>query len=48
MLENELFAFTLFFMEITDSVFDQIGLRTLCRNELWSNTEVSLNMVILY
>ena len=42
MLENELFAFALFLMGINDSVFDQIDFRTLCRNELWSKTEVSL------
>ena len=35
MFENKLFAFTLFLMEINDSVLDQISFRTLCRNELW-------------
>ena len=38
MHENELFAFTLFFMAINDSVHDQIGFRTLCRNEMLSKT----------
>ena len=42
MLENELFASTLLLMGINDSVLDQIGLRTLCRNDLWSKTEVPL------
>ena len=42
MPENELLAFTAFLMEINDSVLDEIGFRTLCRNELWSETMVSL------
>ena len=42
MLEIELFAFTLFIMGINDSVLDQIGFLTLCRNKLWSKTEVAL------
>ena len=46
MLENELFAFTLFLMGINDSVLDQIGFRTLCRDELWSKTEVELYIMI--
>ena len=45
-LENELFAFTLLLMGINDSVLDQIGFQTLCRNELWSKTEVPLYIYI--
>ena len=42
MLENELFASTLFLMGINDSILDQFGFCALCRNELWSKTEVPL------
>ena len=42
MLEIELFASTLFLMGINDSVLDLIGLRTLCRKALWSETEEPL------
>ena len=43
-IENELFAFTIFLIGISDSVLDQIGFRTLCRNELSSKIEVSLHI----
>ena len=43
---NKLFAFMLFHKGINDSVLDQIGLRTLCRNKLWSKTEVQLHIYI--
>ena len=46
MLENELFAFTLLLMGINYSVLDQIGIRTHCRNEMWSKTEVPLYIYI--
>ena len=36
MLENELFAFTLFIMGINDSVHDQIGFRTLSRSIVYN------------
>ena len=48
MLENELFAFTLFLMEINDSVLDQISFRTLCSNELWSKTEALCKLSLSY
>ena len=41
MRENELFAFT-FLMGINNFILDQIDFLTLCRNELWSKTEVPL------
>ena len=43
MFANELFAFALFLMRLNYSVLDHIGFRTLCRNELWSKTEVALH-----
>ena len=42
MLENELFAFTLFLMGINDFVLNQIGFLALCWNELWSITDIAL------
>ena len=46
MLENELFAFTLFLMGIDDSVLDQFDFKKLCKNELWSKTEVPLHIYV--
>ena len=42
MLDKKLFTFTLFLMGINDSVLDQIGFQTICRNKLWSKTDVPL------